>query len=138
MRALKVADQLMREKFLINISTVKITPAKPCGLRETGGRAGPGCWLCSPSDSSLTLPLPIPSISRLVRLSGRPTPRQVATSITLPCVIFPTTIFCPSGRSMTSGESEIGSGSFETLGELFSLSWLANFKTNTICVISGV
>ena len=56
----------------------------------------------------------IPSIKRLVLESGRPVPRQVATSITLPSAILPITNFWPSGKSITNGESEIGSGSCET------------------------
>ena len=58
----------------------------------------------------------MPSIKRLVRESGRPVPRQVATSITDPGLIFPTTNFWPSGKSITRGESEIGIGISEMTG----------------------
>lgn len=79
----------------------------------------------------------MPNIRRLVRESGLPTPRHVATSITLPAVIFPTTIFCPSGRSITKGESVAGNGSAVTLGVLSWLSLLANFESNRVDVVSG-
>jgi hypothetical protein len=51
-----------------------------------------------------------PNISRLVRESGRPVPRHVATSITVPSSILPRTNFCPSGKSITSAFSEGGTG----------------------------
>jgi len=82
---------------------------------------------CAGTSTSFTFPTPTPSISRLVLESGRPTPRHVATSITLPWVIFPITIFWPSGKSMTRGESDNGSGSFETLGADSEFFLLANF-----------
>ena len=50
----------------------------------------------------------MPNIIRFVRESGLPTPRHVATSITVPSLIFPITSFWPSGKSITRAESEIG------------------------------
>uniref|UniRef100_UPI00404AD66D hypothetical protein n=1 Tax=Candidatus Planktophila sp. TaxID=2175601 RepID=UPI00404AD66D len=65
---------------------------------------------------------------REVRESGLPVPRQVATSITLPAAIFPNTNFCPSGRSITNGESEGG------IGNLESASW-SRSSSLLICLL---
>ena len=68
-----------------------------------------------PASSSISA-LDIPNIMRFVRESGRPTPRHVATSMTVPCPIFPMTSFWPSGKSITKAESDIGRGTRETIG----------------------
>ena len=73
-------------------------------------------------------PSVMPSIKRLVRESGRPVPRQVATSITWPGVSFPSINFWPSGKSTTRGLSEIGIGIFEIFGSLFCAFFFSDIR----------
>ena len=75
--------------------------------------AGAACAGAAGLDESET-----PSMKRLVRESGRPVPRHVATSMTEPGLSLPSTIFCPSGRSITMGLSDAGIGIFEITGSL--------------------
>jgi hypothetical protein len=59
-------------------------------------------------------------MKRLVRESGRPVPRHVATSMTDPGLSLPRTIFWPSGKSITIGLSDVGIGIEETFASFDS------------------